>query len=296
MKHLADFTDPKVAARYAHVPDTEMEKFRVYCDTYPYRQITINGVEWSYLYSNDSGEALLLLSGALIIPDISWNSISHFGKNHRTIVPVYPAVNTMDALVDGIAEILRREGIQQAHVMGGSYGGFVAQVFVRRHPEMTRSLVLSHTLPPNPTGIERIRKTMRLMALLPLGLLRWVLGRQLSKLMPADTSSGPGALLMAMFQETLNYRLNKADILGIFWRTLDYYARTFTHQDLANWPGKVLLVLADDDPGTPEPVRAALQALYPSARMHLLHGGGHVTSVVNQEEYQAVIDEFLSKV
>lgn len=52
-------------------------------------------------------------------------------------------------------------------------------------------------------------------------------------------------------------------------------------------------MLTDDDPSTPEAVRTKLQALYPGARMHLFHGGGHAASIARQEEYLAVIDEFL---
>jgi hypothetical protein len=50
--------------------------------------------------------------------------------------------------------------------------------------------------------------------------------------------------------------------------------------------------MADDDPSTPEPVRAALRDLYPRAQVHLFHGTGHVTAVLKQDEYQAVIEGF----
>jgi hypothetical protein len=50
--------------------------------------------------------------------------------------------------------------------------------------------------------------------------------------------------------------LEQADILSTLWRTVDYYAQQYTPQDLAGWSGKVLLVMADDDPSTPETVRA----------------------------------------
>jgi hypothetical protein len=87
--------------------------------------------------------------------------------------------------------------------------------------------------------------------LLPEGVLRWLMGRQLGSLMPPKTTET--ALLHAMFGELLRHHLTKADILSSLWRTIDYCALKFTPQDPANWPGKVLLVLADDDPGTPEP-------------------------------------------
>jgi pimeloyl-ACP methyl ester carboxylesterase len=184
MKHLVDRTDPKIAKLYRDVPAAELEKFQAFCRALPYRQIHFGGLDWDYLVNENQGEPLLMLSGVLAIPDISWVTIAHFAEDYRVIAPVYPAVKTMGELADGIAEILRKEGIDQAHVLGGSYGGFVAQVFVRRYPEMVRSLVLSHTLPPFPKSGEKIRKTMGLLRVLPEGLLRWLLGKRLVNLMP----------------------------------------------------------------------------------------------------------------
>jgi pimeloyl-ACP methyl ester carboxylesterase len=293
MKHLADLTNPKVAVRYTDVPPTGLEKYKIFCSICPYKQVTISDVEWPYLVNKDSGDTVLLLSGALAIPDISWLTIAHFAQAYQVIAPVYPAVKTMDALVDGIAVILQQEGIKQAHVLGGSYGGFVAQVFVRRHPGLTRSLVLSHTFPPDPANVKTIKKMAGWMSLLPEGVLRRLMGKRLRALMPvkkAETS-----LFHAMFEELLYDRLTKADILSTLWRTVDYSAQQYTPQDLAGWPGKVLLVMADDDPSTPEPVRVAMSALYPGARLHLFHGTGHATSVLKEEEYQAVIDQFLKE-
>ena len=293
MKHLAVFTGPKIKKLYADVPPEEIRKFREFCDAYPYRHITHAGIEWPYLASSGAGTPLLILSGALTHPDVSWQSISHFGAKSRVLVPAYPAVRTMDGLCDGIAAILRHEGMENAHVMGGSYGGFVAQVFVRRFPTLARSLILSHTGAPDSAGLEKTRSMWKKMSLLPTAVLRWIVGRALGKLKPADTASPAALFLLAMFHEALHHHLAKADLLAIMDRTLDFYARNFTAQDLAGWPGKILLVLADDDPASPEKVRTALQTLYPGARLHVFHGTGHITAVTNQTEYLAVMDEFL---
>jgi len=293
MKHLADSTDPKVAALYTEVLPADMERFQAFCIDCPYRQLTYEGVNWPYLINERSGETLLLLSGALSIPDISWLTIAHFAQTYRVIAPAYPAVKTMDALVDGIAAILQQEGIKQAHVLGGSYGGFVAQVFVRRYPGLTRSLVLSHTFPPDPANVKTIQKMARWMPLLPEGLLRWLMGKRLGALMPARTPEV--SLFHAMFEELLYLRLTKVDLLNTLYRTVDYYAQVYTPQDLVGWPGKVLLVMADDDPGTPESVRDAMSALYPGARLHLFHGTGHSTSVLKEQEYQEIIENFLEE-
>jgi pimeloyl-ACP methyl ester carboxylesterase len=293
MNHLSDFTKPKIAKLYAGVPPEEIGKFREFCDAYPFRHMTHAGIQWPYLASSGTGTPLLILSGALTHPDLSWQSISHFGEKTRILVPAYPAVRTMDELCGGIAAILRHEGMENAHVMGGSYGGFVAQVFVRRFPAMTRSLILSHTAAPDSTGLEKTRRMWKALSHLPNGVLRRILGRAMGKLTPADAASPAALFIMAMFHEVMQHHLAKADLLAVMDRTLDFYGRNFTTQDLAGWPGKILLVLADDDPASPERVRAVLRTLYPEARLHLFHGTGHITAVTNQTEYLAVMDEFL---
>jgi pimeloyl-ACP methyl ester carboxylesterase len=294
MKHLADLTDPKVAALYTDVPQADIERFQNFCTTCPYRQLTYEGEEWPYMINERCGDTLLLLSGALSIPDISWLTIDHFAQTYRLIAPAYPAVNTMSGLVDGIAAILQQEGVKKAHVIGGSYGGFVAQAFVRRYPNLTRSLVLSHTFPPDPTNVKAIRNMARWMPLIPDGILRRLMGKRLGALMPAKKPET--AIFHALFEELMYLRLKKADLLSTIYRTVDYYTQVYTPQDLVGWSGKVLLVMADDDPGTPESVRNALSALYPGARQQLFHGTGHSTAFLKEQEYQEAIDHFLEEV
>jgi pimeloyl-ACP methyl ester carboxylesterase len=293
MNRIGDLTIPKIASLYAHVPADRLEQFQAFRRDFPYKDLTFDGVTWSYMIGGQGGFPLLLLSGALAIPDISWTSISNFASRRQVIVPAYPAVTTMDALVDGIAAVLQWEGIEQAHVMGGSYGGFVAQVFVRRHPQLTRSLVLSHTQPPYPEMVGRTRHFARLLRWMPVGLVRWVLRRTFSSMMPERNEDT--ACLLAIYDELVRYALGKKDVVGILERTVDFTARTFTPQDLSLWPGKVLLVAGEDDPATPPEVLQRLEALYPGCQVHLFEGSGHTTSVTHQDEYLDVIDGFLSR-
>ena len=55
MNHLADISNPKIAELYADVPAEEMRKFGEFCEAYPFRSITYNGIEWPYLASQGEG-------------------------------------------------------------------------------------------------------------------------------------------------------------------------------------------------------------------------------------------------
>lgn len=66
---------------------------------------------------------------------------------------------TMRLLADDTAALMRGLGIDQAHILGVSFGGFVAQEFVLAYPEATRTLSLcctgfggpNHVAPPPET-------------------------------------------------------------------------------------------------------------------------------------------------
>jgi pimeloyl-ACP methyl ester carboxylesterase len=289
---IGDLTIPHIAALYDRVPAERLEEFQAFRRAFPYQEIAHGGETWPYLTGGRGDPPLLLLSGALAIPDISWTSIVAFAARRRVIVPAYPPVTTMDALVDGIAAVLRHEGVDQAHVMGGSYGGFVAQVFVRRHAQLTRSLVLSHTQPPYPDLAPRMRRFARLLRWTPVWLVRRMMRQVFRSMMPAWSEET--ACLLAIFDELVEYALDKGDVISILARTADYSVRPFAAQDLSGWPGKALLLFGEDDPATPPDVRQRLESLYPGCEVHLFEGAGHTTSVTHQEEYLAVIDEFLS--
>ena len=84
-----------------------------------------------------------MLPGALSVGESMFPLISAFENEYRIIAPSYALSLSMTGLCEGIAHILERERLQQAHVFGGSYGELVAQYFVRQYAAKVRSLILA---------------------------------------------------------------------------------------------------------------------------------------------------------
>jgi pimeloyl-ACP methyl ester carboxylesterase len=273
-----------------------MERVRRFREAHPPKRIEIGGQEWEYIVAGPSrpeGErALLLLPGALAVADSTWITLPHFEDRFRVIAPTYAPVSTMAELVDGIAGILDREGIRTAAVSGGSYGGMVAQAFVRRHPERTESLILSHTMLPDPSRVPALERGTRLMSWLPEGLLRWIYKKRLAGLLPRT----PEADEFRAYTLEVTGRATKPGLLALYRRAADFLANHRLHPgDLDGWPGRILLLMSDDDPVTPEPAREAMKAMYPRAEVHVFSGSGHATALLQPERYFEVMDRFLAR-
>jgi pimeloyl-ACP methyl ester carboxylesterase len=292
------FESPRIARLYEGVPPEQVQRLHRFRAEHPCQQARIAGVDWEYIEAGQGNTALLLLTGALATAESSWMTISHLasldcGRRFRVIAPSYPgSIGTAAELVDGIAGVLDTADVDMAHVMGGSYGGYVAQIFVRRHPDRVDRLIVSLAGPPDAERGKQIARAMRWLRLLPAGLLRALVSRSLGRLLPEGLPEA--SFYRAYMREVFSTTLTKEVLLNSYRRAMDMDLNyTFTPGDLADWPGHVLLILAEEDPVTPAPVREAMMALYPGAQVYLFPGLGHEAPAVRQEEYYAVIEAFL---
>src|SRR6185369_16708945 len=67
---------------------------------------------------------------------------------------------TIRLLADDVAALLRGLGLLRAHILGASFGGFVAQEFALAYPEMTRSLSLCCTSFGGPNHVAPSMETL----------------------------------------------------------------------------------------------------------------------------------------
>jgi 3-oxoadipate enol-lactonase len=65
-------------------------------------------------------------------------------RGHGAAVDAPPPAH-MDVLADDLHQLLEREGLPGAHIVGLSYGGAIAQAFAVNHPDAVASLTLAAT-------------------------------------------------------------------------------------------------------------------------------------------------------
>jgi pimeloyl-ACP methyl ester carboxylesterase len=260
--------------------DHELALFRA---THPVRRVTHRRHEWRY-YVAGRGEAVLLLGGALGVAEFAFQQIRLLEPHFRVLAPDYPPVASLAELTGGLLSLLDAEHVAEVHVVGGSFGGLLAQVLVRQAPRRVTSLVLSHTGAPD----GRRRRAAGLVALLPPPLLRAALRARLGRTV-ADADP-----FWRRYFERAVAGLSRAAISSRIRLQAEFAAhRNYSAHDLGDWPGRILVIEAADDPLFPPAARQRLRDLYPLAQVHEFRGTGHAAALLRPEEYAAVVTRFL---
>ena len=267
-----------------------LENFR---RTHPYREIQVAGRKWRYVLGGQGEHTLLLFPGGTLVPDTYFVLLKELEQDYRVIVPAYAAVPTMAELVTGAVTILDTEGVEHVNVMGSSFGGYVAQCFVRTYPNRVDRLILAVT------GVRHfvsraapLYLLAQFMKVLPASAVRFMMWRLWSTLV--TTSSEEQAFWLGLLREILTTQLSKANLVSVTEEIYDFSAHYhFSSGDLAAWPGKILILESDQDKAYSPAIRAETHAVYPQAVVHTLHDAGHTAIMTNTDEFISAIHEFL---
>ncbi len=288
--------DPKIAKLYKDVPETSIRCLMEFRAQFPYQTADLGGRQWRFIDSGGTEAALFIPAGATTIAEVSFNSIAHFAGHYRVIAPDYPPVEESQDLCAGFIDLLDYLGVGQFYTLGGSYGGWMVQSLVRQYPGRIGKMVFSAIGPPDSENSQEIARLMGWFRITPTFLLRSMITKSFSRLESKTSQGQDMALLWAMVREAVYFRLGRADILAMLQRLIDQTEKyTFSANDLEDWPGRILLVFGSEDPATPLARREAMVNLYPRAEVNVFEGGEHGLAITHQQEYFAVIDEFLGR-
>ncbi len=226
--------------------------------------------------------------------ETSFHYILAFAENYRVLALSYPpAIGTAAALCAGIVGVMDREGIAQAHVVGGSYSGLVAQELAARYPQRVASLLLSNTNAPSPARARRYRLLLAGLWPLPTPMLHAVMQASIRRFLPAATQAQ--AFWRAYFAAIIP-RFTRQELLNRVRVMIDMERRSKASCTVQPWHGPVLIVDAAGDHLVPQAQRAALQTLYPHARRVELSDAGHTAALERTAEYIELYRSFLAEI
>lgn len=211
----------------------------------------------------------------------------HRGQG-RSDVPPGRAPVTIEACYADAVALLERLALGPVHFVGLSMGGFVGMRLAARRPDLVRSLALLETsADPEP---EANRPRYRLLA----RVVRWLGPRPVAgRVMPIMF----GRTFLADPARAAERDAWRAHLLGnrrAIWRaTLGVVDRAGVADELPRITAPTLVVVGDEDAATVPAKAERIAALIPGARLAVVCGAGHSSSVEQPAEVSVLLGAFL---
>lgn len=260
-------------------------------------QITHDNVQFHYSVEGH-GAPLVLIPGFSAGAWIWFQQTSMLSGVFQTITFDPPGIGAspycerpanMRFIADDVAALLASLKIKQAHILGASFGGFVAQEFALTYPEMTRTLNLCCTSFGGPNHVPPSMEILGAVASSE-GFNTEARIRRL--LMPAfspDFAFNHSDQVNALVDRRL---ASPVDERAYRWQLMAAVAFN-TESRIAELRIPTLVISGDSDQIVPPQNSRNLAARIPDAQLILIEGGSHLFFLERPREFNAVIEKFL---
>ncbi|MFW9927842.1 MAG: alpha/beta fold hydrolase [Candidatus Thorarchaeota archaeon] len=265
--------------------------------------VKANGIKIYYeIHGPDDCSPLVLIEGIWQDSWMWFRQIPDFNKKYRCIVFDNRGVGrtskpdspySIQMMCDDVFGLLKALEIPKVHVLGVSFGGFIAQQFAISYPDSVISLILATTHFGGKNYIEMDKQSLALMVA-----------------SPTETISKEQALEMRLsVSHSEEFLKNNRKIIDqtLVWRELHPptdYSRLHQfraaldvdlEKDLHKITCPTLIIQGTKDRLVPPKNAELLAEKIPNSQTHFIEGGPHWICIEYYEEFNKVILEFLDK-
>jgi len=228
---------------------------------------------------NGEGPPLLLISG-LGFGRWSWfKQVPAFSRHFRTIT--FDArgerrlENGVGDLVDDVVSLLDHLGVQKAHVLGSSLGGFVGQELALLRPDLVDRLVLVCTSygggGPESMSVKALSDMLGWGSMTPGGVVRRGLETATSETYRAEHEDE--------FEQIVSWRLADSPSGAAYYEQAMAGAGFDLSRDVGHITAPTLVIHGAEDHYVPVANAAALAGAIPGAKLRVLDHAGHLVFI-----------------
>jgi len=254
-----------------------------------------NGIETYYELHGQEGMPWLVLSHSLACSTRMWDEqIAAFKDRYRIVAydtrghgsSQAPAgAYSLEQLADDLKALLDRLGISRAHYCGLSMGGMIGQTYALKYPGTLATLVLADTtsrIPAEalPTWQDRIR-TAEAKGMQPLvepTLARWF--------------TEPYRKAQPQTMQRIGNLIGSTPVAG-YVGCCHAIPRINLTARLKEIRTPILIIVGEDDPGTPVAMSKEIHANAPGSKLVVLPKAAHLSNIEQSAAFNRALDEFL---
>lgn len=258
-------------------------------------KVTANGIEINYAIEGDG--PLVTFSHSLGCHLGMWDEqvqalrgryrVLRFDTRGHGQTSAPAGAYSLEQMADDLHGLLVGLGIKETHFVGLSMGGMIGQVAALKYPAMLQSLVLCDTTSRYPAAAapiweERIR-TVEAKGMDPLvqpTLERWF--------------TAPFRARRKDVMERVGAMIRNTPAVGYIGCCHAVPKIDVTHR-LGEVRCPALVIVGEEDPGTPVEMARQIHAALPSAELAILRSASHLSNVEQPAEFTRVLAGFLDK-
>ena len=260
-------------------------------------RITANGISIQYTLNGPAGAPVVTLSHSLATTLAMWEpQVTVLASKYRVLrydtrghggTDAPEGAYSLDQLAEDARALLVALGVERTHFVGLSMGGMIGQALALKHPEMFRSLVLSDTssrVPPEarPTWDDRIR-VVEAQGMEPL--VEPTLGRWFT---------APFLAQHPEVVEPVRVMIRQMKTQGYIGCCQAIKVLDLTEQ-LHGIGVPTLIVVGEDDLGTPVAASRAIQERIKGSELVVLKSAAHLSNLEQAEAFNRAVTSFLAK-
>ena len=278
------------------------EELKRFVSVHTYENMVVDGSRFRYVLSGrKDGKTVVMLNGGMNTLEMWMRYVDALSTDYQVLLFDYPQeLRTNQELVKGMHSFLKKLGVIKPVFIGASDGGMVAQIYTQKYPEEVGGLVLIST---GGMDAETIKSLKRKYFLAPL-MLFYMKHCNYEKLKPKLIKVGMGhgrneseeqlAYAKDMF-ETIFKDYTKEKDVHISGLLADLMNQTpVTKSDFKELQGKILLILPDQDFFSGKMQENLIQLMHNPEIQYI--SGGHLSTILQADEYAQTIHGFLEKI
>jgi 3-oxoadipate enol-lactonase len=260
-------------------------------------RIEANGIQLYYELHGPPDADVLVLSNGVLMSTVSWGFQTPVLSQHYRLL-LYdcrgmwqsdhpPGPYSMELHADDLAALLDALGIERAHIGGTSYGAEVSMFFALKHPERTKSLIVTSAVSQLDAVLKGFAET-------------WI---------AAARSKDPELLFQVVYpltfseawitanQETLDLALERYEMLDMdaFLDLLLCFSRLDVTAELHRIVAPTLVVVGEDDTLKPRKYSEIIAREIPNAEFAIIPHAGHAAMWEQAGVFNSLILGFLAK-
>lgn len=232
------------------------------------------------------GEPLILLHGLFGELSNFKEQISYFKRHYKVVLPLLPLLD-LDILHTSVSDLhkyvykfIEARDYETIHLLGNSLGGHVALLYILRHPERVKSLIL--------TGSSGLFESAMGDSYPKRGDYNYI--KRKTELTFYDPAMASKELVDEVYH-IVSSRLNVVKIIAMAKSAI----RNNLGEELSQIQQPTLLIWGANDTVTPPFVGKEFQRLIPNSELHFIDKCGHAPMMEVPAEFNKILEGFLTK-